>query len=46
MMQLGEHSSLSTGLALRWMPPLVITEEQVNETVSALANVLEMIEPD
>jgi len=46
MMKLGVHSSLSTGSTLRWMPPLVITEEQVENVVSAFARALEMIETD
>jgi len=44
MMRLGAHSSLSTGSTLRWMPPLVITEAQVDEVVSAFGEALENIE--
>ena len=41
MMALGVHSSLSTGATLRWMPPLVITEEQVGKVMQAFASALE-----
>ncbi len=44
MMQLGAHSSLSTGSTLRWMPPLVITEDQVDHVVSAFAETLKNID--
>ncbi len=31
----GAHSSLSTGSSLRWLPPLVITSEQVESVLAA-----------
>ncbi|MBD3399367.1 MAG: aminotransferase class III-fold pyridoxal phosphate-dependent enzyme [Candidatus Coatesbacteria bacterium] len=36
----GAHSSLSTGRALRWLPPLVITEEQVDVVLAAFDEAL------
>jgi len=46
MMSLGVHSSLSTGSTLRWMPPLVITDDQVDTVVSAFAESLKTVEPN
>ena len=46
MMPLGVHSSLSTGSTLRWMPPLVITDDQVDTVVSAFAESLKTVEPN
>ena len=43
MMQLGVHSSLSTGSTLRWMPPLVITEDQVDTVVSMFEEALKQV---
>ncbi len=46
MMSRGVHSSLSTGSTLRWMPPLVITDDQVDTVVSAFAESVKTVEPN
>ncbi len=43
MIKRGVHSSLSTGATMRWMPPLVITEDQVEEVMHAFASAVEEI---
>jgi acetylornithine/succinyldiaminopimelate/putrescine aminotransferase len=43
MMEQGVHSSLSTGATLRWMPPLVITVDQVDHVMHAFASALETL---
>lgn len=43
MMHQGVHSSLSTGATLRWMPPLVITEDQVDQVMKAFAATVESL---
>ena len=40
MKERGAHSSLSTGPTMRWMPPLVITREQVQEVLAAFEGAL------
>ncbi len=40
----GAHSSLSTGRTMRWLPPLVITEEQVETVLAAFDKALGEIE--
>lgn len=44
MVQQGVHSSLSTGATLRWMPPLVITEDQVDQVMSVFATAVGQIQ--
>lgn len=43
MMDHGVHSSLSTGRTIRWMPPLVITENQVDQVLVAFSAALERL---
>ena len=40
MKALGAHSSLSTGATMRLMPPLVITEQEVDAVVKAFAEAI------
>jgi acetylornithine/succinyldiaminopimelate/putrescine aminotransferase len=40
----GAHSSLSTGATMRWMPPLVITEEQVEAVLRAFSKALDEVD--
>ena len=44
MLSHGAHSSLSTGATMRWMPPLVITEEQVDNVLEAFESALREVE--
>ncbi|MBD3277639.1 MAG: aminotransferase class III-fold pyridoxal phosphate-dependent enzyme, partial [Candidatus Aegiribacteria sp.] len=44
MAELGAYSSLSTGAALRFMPPLVITREEIDTVVDALQTALSELE--
>jgi 4-aminobutyrate aminotransferase-like enzyme len=39
----GAHSSLSTGATLRWMPPLVISAEEVEQVLYAFEKALKEI---
>jgi acetylornithine/succinyldiaminopimelate/putrescine aminotransferase len=40
----GIHSSLSTGATMRWMPPLVVTREEVEQVLEAFAKALKDVE--
>ncbi len=42
----GAHSSLSTGSILRWMPPLVITDEEIAAVLDAFSKALNQIETE
>lgn len=44
MMGYGVHSSLSTGVTMRWMPPLVITEEEIDQVLDAFVRALRIVE--
>jgi acetylornithine/succinyldiaminopimelate/putrescine aminotransferase len=44
MAKRGAFGSLSSGATLRWMPPLVITREEVGEVLEAFAAALEVVE--
>ena len=46
MMKYGAHSSLSTGATMRWIPPLVITEEEIEEVLEIFAKTLKIIEKE
>jgi acetylornithine/succinyldiaminopimelate/putrescine aminotransferase len=39
----GVHSSLSSGAAIRWMPPLIITKEEAAHVLNAFAKALDKI---
>ena len=43
MKELGAHSSLSTDATMRWMPPLVITPEEVDQVIDAFKKALEKV---